>query len=106
MYNPIYLLLGTITLFIISHYISIKTEKLHGSFSHVKGFYSGVTLLADHPFGFGLGVAGNRGSSDISTSLGAFGGESGFGNVTAQVGYVGVYYVLILFILIVSFLKI
>ena len=105
LYHPIFLIIGTLILFLISHFISIKTEKLHGSFSHIKGFYSGVTLLSDHPLGFGLGVAGNRGSSEISTSTGNFGGESGFGNVTAQIGYVGVLYLFILYFLYLKFYK-
>lgn len=105
LYNPVFLVLGTIILFITSQFIAMKTDKLHGSFSHVKGFYSGVTLLSDHPFGFGLGIAGNRGSSNISTINGDFGGESGFGNVTAQVGYVGLLYIFILFRLYCKFYK-
>ena len=97
LYHPVLLILGTILLFFLSQYISHKTDKLHGSFSHIKGFYSGVTLLAEHPLGFGIGKAGNRGSLGVSTMNGAYGGESGFGNVTAQVGFLGILYLLIIF---------
>jgi len=99
LYHPAFLILGTILLFFLSQYISHNTDKLHGSFSHIKGFYSGITLLADHPLGFGIGKAGNRGSLGVSTMNGDYGGESGFGNVTAQVGFLGLLYLLILFFL-------
>jgi hypothetical protein len=99
LYHPGFLILGTISLFFFSQYIALKTDKLHGSFSHIKGFYSGITLLSDHPLGFGIGKAGNRGSLGVSTMNGDYGGESGFGNVTAQIGFLGLLYLLILFFL-------
>jgi hypothetical protein len=103
LYNKFYIYFGTLILFCICKYIYQLTFNIHGSFSHLKGFYTGFLLLKEQPFGFGLGIAGNRGSQYISTMHGDFGGESGLGNILAQVGILGLFY---LFIIIMFYFKI
>jgi hypothetical protein len=90
----------TFILFFISKYLYETFALFHGSFSHFNGFYTGFNLLKDNIFGFGLGVAGNRGESLISTMNGEFGGESGLGNIMAQIGIVGFIHGLLLLLII------
>ena len=79
-----------VVIFILSLVISVYLGKVHGGLSHFIGFYSGFELLFSHPFGFGLGEAGNRGQFvDASIMNGNNGGESGLGNVLAQIGVFG-----------------
>ena len=105
LYSKTYLYLGTFLLLYISRHIYLLTFNVHGSFSHLKGFYTGFELLKEQPLGFGLGVAGNRGSQYISTMNGDFGGESGLGNVLAQIGVLGLFYLFIILILYTRILK-
>ena len=90
-------------LFFISKYLYETFALFHGSFSHFNGFYTGFNLLKENIFGFGLGVAGNRGESPISTMNGEFGGESGLGNIMAQIGIVGFIHTLLLLLIIHKF---
>jgi hypothetical protein len=96
LYNKNFIYLGTLILFFAAQYIYKLTFNIHGSFSHVKGFYTGFELLKNNLLGFGLGIGGNKGSQYISTMNGDFGGESGLGNILAQVGIIGILYLFII----------
>ena len=91
----VYFILGS--LFVLSAYIALVLGRIHGGLSHFIGFYTGFELLLSHPFGFGLGSAGNRGEFASGVVTGQNGGESGLGNIFAQIGLVGVMVPLILF---------
>ena len=83
---PFFLISGT---FLLAGFIvATSLGKVHGSLSHLMGFYTGIELLLDKPLGFGLGMSGNRGMLNFP-SMGTFGTESGIGNVFAQTGIVG-----------------
>lgn len=94
---PIFAL--TLGLYALSEFIFEVLGKAHGSFSHLLGFYSGINLLADHPFGFGLGMSGNRGFLNHNIAMGEFGGESGLGCILSQLGYPGFTFPLIIILL-------
>ncbi len=91
-----------IILFLISAGISIYIGKIHGGLAHFIGFYTGFDLLINNPLGFGLGEAGNRGQFSTGTVNGGNGGESGIGNILAQIGVFGLL-VPIIFLKLLSF---
>ncbi|MEM8938857.1 MAG: hypothetical protein AAGC64_05885 [Bacteroidota bacterium] len=95
----------TIFLFFLSFYLYRTLGKLHGSFSHFFGYFTGIILIKDIPFGFGLGMAGNRGLLDHEIHMGEFGGESGLGNIIAQFGFLGFVLLTILFLIMIEFRK-
>lgn len=94
------LILFSAILYFVAGYLYEVFGKAHGSFSHLFGYYTGIDLLADYPLGFGLGMAGNKGFLQHNSVTGEFGGESGLGNIIAQIGYPGfLFLIMILFIM-------
>lgn len=89
----------SVFLFFVAGHLYEVFGKLHGSFAHLFGYYTGFVLLGDNPFGFGVGMAGNRGFLDHRIGMGEFGGESGLGNVLAQLGYPGLLFFIFIVIL-------
>jgi hypothetical protein len=91
------LIFASIILYFGAEYLYQTFGKVHGSFAHLFGYYTGINLLVDNPWGFGLGMAGNRGFLDLNSIMGENGGESGLGNITAQLGLFGLLFPAILF---------
>lgn len=94
---------GFALLLVVGFYIYHKIGKVHGGLSHIIGFYTGLELLIDKPLGFGLGMAGNRGQASVGVVNGLNGGESGLGNVTAQIGVLGLFTLYIIHTIIKTF---
>lgn len=71
-------------------YFLFDKPKAHGALSHVIGLYSGFEIALQNPLGLGLGMAGNRPDEVLPGIInGKYGGESGIGNIWAQVGFLG-----------------
>jgi hypothetical protein len=76
-------------IFTIGFYLFDK-PKAHGALSHFIGLYSGFEIALKNWLGLGLGMAGNRLEEPTSSILnGQLGGESGLGNIWAQMGFLG-----------------
>ena len=89
-------LLLFVGIFAFSSFIYNEVGLTFGFLAHLIGFYTGLELLIDFPFGVGVGVGGNRGDIEWSSEAGTFGGESGMGNIFAQVGIFGFLHLYIL----------
>lgn len=83
------LILFTLSIYLVSAYLYEGVGKIHGSFAHLFGFYTGFKTMIAHPIGLGLGMAGNRGIEMYRSTFGEFGCESGLGSVLAQLGIPG-----------------
>lgn len=86
------LFIFTVLLYLISAYLYVDFGKIHGSFAHLFGFYTGINTLFEFPLGLGLGMAGNRGIVENRSTFGELGSESGLGSVIAQLGVLGIVY--------------
>lgn len=94
------LIIFTVLLYFISAYFYFQFGKVHGSFAHLFGFYTGINTIFQFPLGLGLGMAGNRGIIENRSALGELGSESGIGAVIAQLGVLGLlFFVFLLAIL-------
>jgi len=76
--------------FFIIGFIYNSFGHIHGSLSHLFGFYTGIEFSLFSLFGDGIGASGNRGQF-VETSIvnGEHGGESGVGNILVQLGFSG-----------------
>jgi hypothetical protein len=83
-------LLMFVGIFALARFIYYEVGLTFGFLAHLVGFFTGLELLIDYPFGVGVGVGGNRGDIGWSSEAGTFGGESGMGNIFAQVGIFGI----------------
>ena len=83
-------MLSLVSSFFIIGYVYQNFGHIHGSLSHLFGFYTGIEFSLLSPLGDGIGVSGNRGQF-VKTSVvnGEHGGESGVGNILAQLGFSG-----------------
>lgn len=84
-----FLLAGAIFSILVGFFVHTYVGLVHGSLSHVIGLYTGLELAVTNPIGLGIGVGGNRGVLDSSIRNGLMGGESGLGNIFAQIGLFG-----------------
>jgi|GEM_PF-4428029 len=76
--------------FLLIGYFLYGKPKAHGAISHILGFYSGFEIACNNIFGLGLGMAGNRPELHYPGIMnGRYGGESGIGNIWAQIGFLG-----------------
>ncbi len=80
----------TFLFFLLMGFFLHGKPKAHGALSHVIGLYSGFEIALKNWHGMGLGMAGNRMETpEPSIMNGELGGESGIGNIWAQIGFVG-----------------
>ncbi|MEL4307327.1 hypothetical protein [Joostella sp. CR20] len=85
-------------LFIYLGYLMTEGERVHGSFSHIIGVYTGFEVAINDILGRGVGMAGNRPMNPTTNIVnGMNGAESGFGNVLAQMGLSGIIISIILY---------
>jgi hypothetical protein len=83
-------MLSMIGSFFIIGYIYNNFGHIHGSLSHLFGFYTGIEFSLFSSLGDGIGVSGNRGQFvEASIVNGVHGGESGVGNILVQLGFSG-----------------
>jgi hypothetical protein len=82
--------------FVVPGWFLEKMERVSGPFSHIYGYYTGLkSIIVDNPMGAGLGEAGNYSDAvmhGVALAQHIIGGESGQGNVYAQIGIWGLLY--------------
>ena len=79
----IYIIISIIVIILLfSTFNVIFNNEDLGALSHLKGFLEIPKIFISHPFGVGLGNAGNATVDELSD----LGGESGIGNMASQIG--------------------
>ena len=97
--KKIFMLIVFFSLIISSFYVASMPILIHGSFSHLIGISSSLSIFLENPLGAGLGMGGNRPGIDLDgIHLGRYGGESGFGNVFYQSPVLGILYLFLFWI--------
>lgn len=81
-------LIGVYTgIIIVISYLLLMNNS--GASSHIIGLKTGLFSAITHPFGLGLGNAGNFASLDDNSSSESVGGESAVGSMLGQLGLLG-----------------